>query len=217
VLEALGVALVLPLERIPQCLEEVGMVFLFAPHLHLAMKHVMNARRSLKRKTVFNLLGPLTNPLEASVQLVGIYERARTAMYAQALLEVGTRKAFVVVGHDGVDEISTAGLTELSEADAGRVSTRDIGPEEFGLERAASKDFEGGDAAHNAQLLRTVFAGGRGAMRDLLLANASAALVVAGKTKTFREGVAVAAEAIDTGAAQRTLDALVAFTQKYRS
>ena len=103
VLEALGVALVLPLERIPQCLEEVGMVFLFAPHLHLAMKHVMNARRSLKRKTVFNLLGPLTNPLEASVQLVGIYERARTAMYAQALLEVGTRKAFVVVGHDGVD------------------------------------------------------------------------------------------------------------------
>src|SRR5437762_662975 len=102
VLEALGVAIDLPLERIPECLEEVGMVFLFAPELHLAMKHVMNARRALKTRTVFNLLGPLTNPLGATVQLVGLYDRARTATYARALLEVGTERAFVVAGHDGL-------------------------------------------------------------------------------------------------------------------
>jgi anthranilate phosphoribosyltransferase len=216
VLEALGVVLALPLERIPQCLEEVGMVFLFAPHLHLAMRHVMNARRALKTKTVFNLLGPLTNPLEATVQLVGIYDRPRTAMYARALLEVGTRKAFVVAGHDGVDEISTAGPTELSEADAGRVSTRDIVPEDFGLERAAASDIAGGDAAHNAEIIRKLFAGARGPRRDLLLANASAALVVAGKVKGFREGVGLASEVIDSGAAQQKLEALAAFTQKYR-
>src|SRR5207249_6220988 len=136
VLEALGVALVLPLERIPQCLERVGMVFLFAPHLHLAMKHVMNARRSLKTKTVFNLLGPLTNPLSASVQLLGVYDRGRTEMMARALATVGTRRAFVVAAWDGVDEISTTGLTQLSETDGTTVKTRHITPEDFGIPRA---------------------------------------------------------------------------------
>jgi anthranilate phosphoribosyltransferase len=117
VLEALGVAIDLPLERIPECLERVGMVFLFAPHLHLAMKHVMNARRILKSKTVFNLLGPLTNPLGASVQLLGVYDRARTEMMARALATVGTRRAMVVAGWDGLDEISTTGPTQISETD----------------------------------------------------------------------------------------------------
>jgi anthranilate phosphoribosyltransferase len=217
VLEALGVSIGLPLHQIARCLEEVGMVFLFAPAHHLAMKHVMKARRALKTRTVFNLLGPLTNPLGATVQLVGLYDRSRTAMYARALLEVGTRKAFVVAGHDGLDEISTTGPTQLSEAEAGRVSTRDVTPEDFGLGRADLKTLEGGEPAQNAEAVRSVLGGRRGPCFDLVIANASAALVVAGKSKSFREGVSLAAEVIDSGAAQGKLQALVAFTQKYRA
>src|SRR5208283_4162087 len=135
VLEALGVAMDLPLERIPQCLDETGMVFLLAPRLHLAMKHVMNARRSLKTKSVFNLLGPLTNPLAATIQLVGVYDAARTEMMAETLREVGTRQAYVVAGSDGIDEITTTGPTRLSATNAIGVQTRDVHPEEFGLSR----------------------------------------------------------------------------------
>ena len=216
VLEALGVALVLPLERIPQCLEEVGMVFLFAPHLHLAMKHVTNARRALKTKTVFNLLGPLTNPLGASIQLLGVYDRARTAMMAHALSAIGTRRAFVVAAWDGTDEISTTGPTQLSEVDGAGVKTRDIFPEDFALRRAPAGVLQGGDPATNAELLRRVLEGKPGDHRDLVLANASAALVAAGKAEGFVQGVEIAAQAIDSGAARRTLAALVEFTQKNR-
>ncbi len=213
VLEALGVAIDLPLKHIPACLERAGMVFLFAPHLHLAMKHVMNARRSLKTKTVFNLLGPLTNPLGASVQLVGVYDRTRTEMYAQACAAVGTRRAFVVAGHDGVDEISTTGATQVSEVNDGEVQTRDIYPEEFGLVRAPAHSFRGGDAQANADIFRRLLEGERGPYRDVVLANSSAALVAAGKTQNLLEGVEQAAAALDSGAARQTLAALVEFTQ----
>jgi len=214
VLEALGVAIDIPLQHIPACLEEVGMVFLFAPHLHLATKHVMNARRSLKTKTVFNLLGPLTNPLGATAQLVGVYERARTEMLAQACAAVGTRRAFVVAAHDGVDEISTMGPTQLSEIVGGMVRTRDVTPEDFGLPRAPAGAFRGGDAQVNAEILRKVLDGERGAYRDVVLANSSAALVAAGKVQKFPEGVEMAAAAIDSGAAKQMLGALAEFTQK---
>ncbi len=215
VLEALGVAIELPLERIMECLEKVGMVFLFAPRLHLAMKHVMNARRSLKTKTVFNFLGPLTNPLGANVQLVGVYDRERTELMAHVMATVGTRRSFVVAGADGIDEITTTGPTRLSESHRQRVETREVMPEDFGLRRASLESLKGGDAATNAELFRRVLEGDRGPLRDLVLANASAALVVAGKAPGFREGVAVAAEAIDSGAARRKLEALVAFTRKF--
>ena len=213
VLEALGVRLALPLVRIPACLERTGIVFLFAPHLHVAMKHVMNARRSLKTKTVFNLLGPLTNPLGASVQLVGIYDRARIQMMAEALAAVGTRRAFVVAGHDGLDEISTTGPTAVSEINDGKIQSREISPEDFGLARAPERAFQGGDAAANAELIRRVLDGEAGPYRDVVLANTSAALVVAGKAGDFLEGVQKASEAIDSGAARRTLAALAEFTQ----
>jgi anthranilate phosphoribosyltransferase len=215
VLEALGVAIELPLERLGECLETVGMVFLFAPRLHLAMKHVMNARRSLKTKTVFNLLGPLTNPLQASVQLVGVYDRARTEMMAQALAAVGTRRAFVVAGCDGMDEVTITGPTRLSESDGAGVRTREIAPEDFGLERAPAGAFAGGDPATNARLLRRVLEGEAGPCRDVVLANASAALKVAGKAADFREGIERAREALDSGAALEKLRALAAFTQKF--
>ncbi|HEV2176992.1 MAG TPA: anthranilate phosphoribosyltransferase [Terriglobia bacterium] len=214
VLEALGVRIDLPLKRIPQGLETVGMVFLFAPHLHLAMKHVMSARRSLKTKTVFNLLGPLTNPLGASAQLVGVYDRARTEMMAQAFAEVGTLRALVVAGADGIDEISTVGPTQVSESGDGTVTTREITPEDFGIERAPAGALGGGDPATNARLLRQVLDGQPGPYRDAVLANASAALVVAEKASGLLEGVALAAEAIDSGRARRKLAALVEFTNR---
>jgi len=216
VLEALGVALDLPFERIPECLDRTGMVFLFAPHLHLAVKHVMNARRSLKTKTVFNLLGPLSNPLGASAQLIGVYDRARTEMMARASAEVGTRRAFVVAGHDGLDEITLSGLTQLSETGNGQVRTRDIGPDEFGLQPAPQGSIRGGDAATNARLLRSVLAGEHGPYRNATLANTSAALVAAGKARGFVEGVTLAAGAIDSGKALHTLIALAEFTRKHR-
>jgi anthranilate phosphoribosyltransferase len=216
VLEAVGVAIDLPLERIPACLEEIGMVFLFAPRLHLAMKHVMNARRSLKAKTVFNLLGPLTNPLGATVQLVGIYDRARTEMMAQALGAVGTRRAFVVAGSDGIDEITTTGPTRLSSHQDGAVHTREVTPEEFGLARAPLEALRGGDPEVNARLLRRVLEGEQGPYRDVVLANAAAAFTVAGRVGGFAEGVQRAAEVIDSGAVLRKLNALVEFTQRQR-
>jgi anthranilate phosphoribosyltransferase len=176
VLEALGVALDLPLQRIPDCLAEVGVVFLLAPHLHLAMKHVMNARRSLKTKTVFNLLGPLTNPLGATIQLVGIFDAARTAMMAESLHAVGTERAYVVAGSDGIDEITTTGPTRISLSSDAGVETRDLHPDDFGLPRTSIEKLQGGDAATNAQLLLKILEGERGPHRDVVLANAAAAL-----------------------------------------
>ncbi len=214
VLEALGVKLEIPLARIPECLEKTGFVFLFAPKLHLAMKHVMNARRALKSKTVFNLLGPLTNPLGASVQLVGVYDRARTEMMARALQILGVERAFVVAGHDGMDEITLSGATQVSEAAGGAVTTRDLAPEDFGLPRVRPEELKGGDAEANARLLRELLHGARGALRDVVLANASAALVVAGRAANFTDGVTRAAEAIDSGGALGTLDRLVEFTRQ---
>jgi anthranilate phosphoribosyltransferase len=214
VLEALGVAIDLPHARIPACLEEVGMVFLFAPSLHLAMKHVMSARRSLKTKSVFNLLGPLTNPLRASVQLVGVYDASRTEMIARALAAVGTERAFVVTGSDGIDEITLSGPTRLSSNERGDIQTRNVTPEDFGLARASLEELRGGDTETNASLLRRVLEGERGPHRDVVLANAAAAFVVAGKARGFLEGVATAAEVIDSGRALQTLAKLVDFTQR---
>jgi anthranilate phosphoribosyltransferase len=214
VLEALGVAIDLPLERIPACLEEVGMVFLFAPRLHLAMKHVMNARRSLKTKSVFNLLGPLTNPLAATIQLVGVFDATRTEMMADTLRAVGTRQAYVVAGSDGIDEITTTGPTRLSATNGAGVQTRDVHPEEFRLPRASIEQLHGGDVATNARLLLSVLEGERSPYRDVVLANAAAAFTLAGKAQNFAEGAQRAAEALDSGAARAKLQALVEFTQR---
>jgi anthranilate phosphoribosyltransferase len=217
VLESLGVAIDLPLERIPRCLDEVGMVFLFAPRLHLAMKHVMNARRSLKTKSVFNLLGPLTNPLAATVQLVGVFDAARTEMMAETLKAVGTHRAYVVAGSDGIDEITTTGPTRLSTACGERVETHNVLPEEFGLPRARLEQLKGGDAATNARLLLGVLEGEPGPYRDVVLANAAAALKLADKAGGFAEGVERATEVVASGAARAKLAALVEFTNRYRA
>ena len=214
VLEALGVAIELPLDRIGECLDKVGVVFLFAPQHHSATRHVMNARRALKSKTVFNLLGPLTNPLGASAQLTGVFDHARTEAMAEALGRLGTRRAMVVAAWDGMDEISITGATRVSELVSGGVQTRTLAPEDFGVTRTSEAAIEGGDAGHNARLLAEVFAGEHGHHRDVVLVNTGAALLVAGRVQSLEEGVVVAAATIDSGDARRTLDRLVEFTSR---
>ncbi|HUI41741.1 MAG TPA: anthranilate phosphoribosyltransferase [Terriglobia bacterium] len=215
VLEALGVAIELQPGRIGECLEQVGVVFLFAPQHHAATRHVMNARRALKTKTVFNLLGPLTNPLGATVQLTGVFDHARTEAMATALAELGTARALVVAAWDGMDEVSTSGTTQVSEAGPGSLQTRQITPEDFGVARSEPGSILGGDAATNARLLTRVLEGQPGPYRDAVLVNTSAALMAAGRVESFTEGVALAAEALDGGAALRVLARLVEFTRRY--
>jgi len=213
VLEALGVRLDAAPKRMGDAVEQIGIGFFFAPGVHTAMKHAMAARRQLKFRTVFNLLGPLTNPAGARAQVVGVSEARFTEPLALALGALGTEHAFVVHSADGMDEISVARETRVSEIRGSQVITRTVTPEDFGLERSPIEEVAGGDAATNAAMLQGVLAGKRGAPRDVVLANASAALVAAGCAKDFRDGVRLAADAIDSGAAAKKLAALVEFSQ----
>ncbi len=218
VLEQLGVRIDLPPERIARAIEEIGIGFLFAPAVHTAMRHAMPVRRELKMRTVFNLLGPLTNPAGASAQIVGVYDASVTELVAQALGELGVRRAFVVHGADGLDEISIAGETYVSELREGTVRSYTVTPEDFGLPRAPIEAIRGGDAKHNAQIIKHVLGHKdapheHGAHRDIVLVNSAAALVAADRAKDFLEGVRLAAQSIDSGAARERLETLVAFSQ----
>ena len=213
VMEALGVKIQLPPERIGECLEEAGIAFLFAPAIHSAAKHVQNVRRETRLGTVFNLLGPLTNPAGASAQVVGVYSLELVEKLAQALAMLGTHRAFVVHGLDGLDEITVTGPTRVGEVREGRVHTYEIAPEEFHIRRAQLEEISGGpDAAENAAIVRRVLGGARSAKRDVVLMNAAAALVAAGKAAHLQEGVALAGDSIDSGAAHRKLQALIRLT-----
>jgi anthranilate phosphoribosyltransferase len=214
VMEALGVNINLPPARIAACLEEVGIAFLFAPAMHSAMKHVQTARRELHLRTVFNLLGPLTNPARATCQVVGVYSADLVEKLAEALSILGLRRALVVHGSDGLDEITISASTRIAEVRDGQVHSYEVTPEEFGLQRAALDEISGGDAAHNAMLIREVLAGKKSACRDIVLLNAAAALVAAGRADHLCDAVPMAAKAIDSGAALRKLQELVAFTAK---
>jgi anthranilate phosphoribosyltransferase len=219
VLEELGVRMDMPMERVARAIEEIGIGFLYAPAAHTAMRHAMTARRELKVRTVFNLLGPLTNPAGASAQIVGVYDASLTELLARALGELGVRRAFVVHGADGLDEISISGETYIAELRDGAVRSYTAAPEDFGLSRAPLESIQGGDAKHNAQIIKHVL-GHRdaphehGPHRDIVLANSAAALVAAGRATDFLDGVRLAAESIDSGAARARLEALVAFSQE---
>jgi anthranilate phosphoribosyltransferase len=212
VMEALGVNIYLPPARIAACLEGVGIAFLFAPAMHSAMKYVQPARRELRLRTVFNLLGPLTNPARATCQVVGVYSADLVEKLAEALSMLGLHRALVVHGDDGLDEITITGPTRIGEVREGQVHTYEVTPEEFGLPRATLDDISGGDAALNATLIRNVLAGEKSARRDVVLLNAAAALVAAGKADHLRDTVPLAARAIDSGAAAQKLSALVEFS-----
>jgi anthranilate phosphoribosyltransferase len=213
VMEALGVNISLPPSRIAECLKEVGIAFLFAPAMHSAMKYVQPARRELRLRTVFNLLGPLTNPAHASAQVVGVYSDELVEKLAEALSMLGLRRALVVHGADGLDEISISGTTRVAEVRDGQVRTYEVTPEEFGLTRAPINTITGGDATENAKIIREVLAGKKSPCRDVVLLNAAATLVAAGRTNHLAEAMPVAANSIDSGAAAAKLEALAAFTQ----
>jgi len=212
VMEALGVKIDLPAARIAACLEEAGIAFLFAPALHSAMKYVQPARRELRLRTVFNLLGPLTNPAHATCQVVGVYAADLVEKLAEALSMLGLRRALVVHGSDGLDEITISGPTRIGEVREGRVYSYEVTPEEFGLKRAGLDDIAGGDAAMNARLIRAVLEGEKSPRRDVVLLNAVAALVAAGKADHLRDAMPLAVRAIDSGEAAGKLEALVRFT-----
>jgi len=212
VMEALGVNINLPPERLVECLKQVGIAFLFAPLMHSAMKHVQTARRELKLRTVFNLLGPLTNPARASAQVVGVYSAELVDKLAEALSMLGVRRALVVHGMDGLDEITITGPTRIAEVRDSEVHTYEVTPEEFGMPRARLEDISGGDAAANAAIIRAVLDGTQSARRDVVLLNAAAALVAAGKANHLSDAVPLAMESIDSNAAKKKLNDMVHFT-----
>ena len=214
VVEALGMNIQLSPERSAQCLREVGICFLYAPNLHPAMKQVQGVRRELRMRTMFNLLGPLTNPARASGQVVGVYALELVEKLAEALSMLGLRRALVVHGLDGLDEITITGKTRVAEAREGSVRSYEVEPEEFGLSRAPLEEIAGGDAAENAAIIRAVLEGEKSARRDVVLLNAAAALVAAGRTDNIGQAVPLAAKSVDSGAAKEKLEALVRFSAR---
>ncbi len=212
VMEALGVNINLPPARLAVSLEEIGITFLFAPAVHSAMKYVQSARRELRLRTVFNLLGPLTNPAHASAQIVGVYSVALVEKLAEALSMLGLHRALVVHGLDGLDEITITGPTRIAELREGTVRTYEVTPEEFGMNRGTLDEISGGDAAANAYIIRDILAGKESPRKDVVLLNAAAALVAAGKVDQLADALPLASKSIDSGAASEKLQALVRFT-----
>jgi anthranilate phosphoribosyltransferase len=210
VFEALGVRITASSATVERSLQEAGIAFFFAPTFHPSMRHAAPARRELGVRTAFNLLGPLTNPAGAQRQLVGVPRPELTELVARALMLLGSERAWVVHGEDGLDEISTTGYTKVSECRDGAVATFYVHPSDFGLPKAASSALQGGNAAANAQIVREVLDGRRGPRRDVVLLNAGASLFIAGRAAAVRDGIERAASAIDSGDAARTLARMIA-------
>jgi anthranilate phosphoribosyltransferase len=210
-LEELGIAIAIPPEEVGRAIREIGIGFLFAPAFHSATKHAHPVRVDLKMRTVFNLLGPLTNPAGADAQLAGAPSAHAAEWIAGALAALGLRRGFVVHGSDGLDEITTTGSTLAFSIAEGRVERLTLTPADFGVPAAAPEDLKGGDRERNAEIARSVLGGSLGPQRDVVLVNASAALVAAGKAASFPEGVALAACSIDSGAAWGKVEALAGF------
>ncbi len=212
VMEALGVNIDLTPARLRECLQQVGIAFLYAPALHSAMKYVQPVRRELRLRTVFNLLGPLTNPAAASAQVVGVYSAALVEKLAEALSMLGLRRALVVHGLDGLDEITITAPTRIAEVRDATIRTYEVTPEEFGMARTSLEAISGGDANQNAAIIHRILAGEKSACRDVVLLNAAAGLVAASKADHLADALPLAEKSVDSGAAARRLGALVAFT-----
>jgi anthranilate phosphoribosyltransferase len=212
VLAALGVNIECGPETIAKCIEECGLGFMFAPAHHAAMRHVAEVRAELGTRTIFNLLGPLANPAATKHQVVGVFAEKWVEPIAHALGLLGVERAWVVHGDDGLDELTTTNVSHVAVLDHGKVSTFRISPRNAGLPDAKPADLVGGDTVENAAHIRAVLQGNQGPLRDIVLLNAAAGLLVVGKAKTLREGVALAAESIDSGKAKGVLDKLVKLT-----
>jgi anthranilate phosphoribosyltransferase len=214
VFEHLGVNVTAQPAVVEHTLRDANIAFFFAPTFHPSMRHAAPIRKEMGIRTTFNLLGPLTNPAGASRQIVGVPRPELTQVMARALMLLGSRRAWVVHGAGGIDEISTTGHTKVSECRDGAVHTFFIHPSEFGLPKSTPADLRGGDAAENASIICNVFEGKPGPARDIVLLNAGAALLVAGQVSSVREGISQAASALDSGAARQTLERLVRFSQR---
>ncbi len=213
-LEALDVKIDIDPEVTEEAISEIGIGFLFAPLYHGAMKYAMKARKEIGLRSIFNMLGPLTNPAAANCQLLGVFAPELTEMFANALRLLGVKTAFVVHGHDCLDEISVCAKTRVSELKNDAIKTYDINPEEFFDKTAASSEIVGGDPAENADITRNILNGEKGPKRNVVLINSAAALVAAGQAENLKEGIRVAENAIDSGAAKAKLDDLINFTQE---
>ena len=213
VLDELGVDLTATVESMEKCLHDVGMAFLFAPALHPAMKHAIGPRKELGVRTLFNILGPICNPASAKYGVIGVFSAELAAELAEALSKLNMKHLFVVHGDDGLDEITTTTTTQIWEVKEGAVNHFVLNPEDLGIPLAKTEDLVGGEPAENAEIIRSLFAGEKGPKRDILLLNSAAALVTAGKAADLKEGLAVAAESIDSGAAAQKLEKLAQTTK----
>lgn len=214
VLEALGVNIDVGPEVVEECIQENGIGFLFAAKLHGAMKYAIGPRREIGIRTIFNMLGPLTNPAGATSQLIGVYDAALTEMFAGVLKNLGTKRAFVVHGADGLDEATVTGETRVSELKDGLITTYNIDPVEFFGQTYDAEELRGGTVAQNAEIIRTILTGQeKGARRKIVVLNAALAIVAGEKAGTLREGIAVAEGCIDSGAALKKLETLIAMTK----
>ncbi len=214
VLEHLGVKLDINVSAVEQCIQEIGIGFLYAPLYHGAMKHASGPRREIGLRTIFNLLGPLTNPADVTVQVLGVYSPDLTEKIARVLGRMGTREAFVVCGEGTFDEISICGPTRISHLKGGDVENFEVVPEEFGFTRVEPESIKGGNARQNAQIIREILDGEPGPRRNMVLLNAAAAFVAAGMDNDLVEGIERAKESIDSGKAKEKLNSLVRFTQQ---
>jgi len=208
VLRALEVRIDFPPERVAACINQIGIGFLFAPLFHGAMKHAVAPRQEMGIRTIFNVLGPLTNPAGATAQVIGVYEESLTDLLAQVLMNLGSQHCFVVHGMDGLDEITVTGRSRISEGKGGRVVGYYMEPSDLQCERGKREDLVGGDIETNARILVRILEGERGPKRTIVLMNAAPALVAAGKAKSLKEGVQLAIESIDSGRALEKLKAL---------
>jgi anthranilate phosphoribosyltransferase len=217
VIESLGINLELTPEQVSQCINETGIGFLFAPLLHKAMKHVMSARKDIRIRTVFNILGPLTNPAGANAQLLGVYDGELTEKMAYVLKEFGSKRAFIVHSMDGLDEITNTAETKVTELKGNRITTYHIKPEDFGIRRASMKDIQGGNAKVNAGIIINILRGEKGPRRDIVLLNAGAGIMVGGSAETMEEGIQKARESIDSGEALKRLESLKKITNEFKT
>ena len=216
VLRSLGVNIEVAVSHVERCLDEIGIGFLFAPLLHGAMKHAIGPRREIGIRTIFNILGPLTNPAGAHSQVLGVYDAKLTEPLAKVLQNLGSTHVFVVHGADGLDEITLTGKTYISELKHGEIENYEILPEDFGFERCKKEELLGGDSETNARIALDILKGKNGPHRDIVLLNAAAAIVAGRKSKDLREGLKAASESIDSGNAMKKLDGLRRLTNEYR-
>lgn len=214
ILEAVGININISKEKIEECLNDIGIAFLFAPNLHPAMKYAMPARKQIGAKTIFNILGPLTNPAGATHQLVGVYDRRWTEILAKVLANLGTVHALVVHGKDGLDEITTTASTLISEEYKGKLSNYEITPEDFGFKRVRLDDLKGGSVSDNVKILWDILNGKLGPSRDIVVLNAAVAIYTADKAKSIKEGINLASESIDSKGALKKLEILKEYSHK---